>query len=266
MQCGMAGRRDVREHRGTGALSWRLAWKWALMAALMFPASWPASAQRPQTYTLRGQIVSLVDGLPLPGIRVQLKGTSLSAVTDSTGTFVIRKVPQGAYELVAKYPDFEATILKNILIPPRKRQSFVFTLNPVTQPPPLPLSPDELADSLAVLEGRVRVVIDTFRTCYEKGWLVLKAVVAGRIIESYLYPQRWRLLPAPELEFRFLFVVPAGKIYHLYLLWQEEGKGFLKETILHVFRQRDLARRFDLKQSRHISDIRETINLSKIWR
>ncbi len=239
---------------------------WLMAVAAMLISERPAAAQRTQTYTLRGQIVSLLDGLPLPGIRVKLKGTRLEAVTDSSGTFLIHKVPRGVYELVAKYPDFEATILKNIEVPPRTRQSFVFTLNPETLRPPLPVSLDRLSDSLAVLEGVVSAVIDTFRSRYEKGWLMLKAVVAGKITESYLYPQRWKLLPQPENNYRFQFVLPAGKVYHLFLLWQEEGRGFLKETILHVFRQNGRARRFDLTRKRRIGDIRETVNLTKIGR
>ncbi|MFQ5628681.1 MAG: carboxypeptidase-like regulatory domain-containing protein, partial [bacterium] len=99
-----------------------------------------AQAQQPgrQTYTVRGEILSLVDGLPLANIRVYLKGTDYNAVSDSAGVFVIKGVPTGTYDVIAKYPDFDATILKDVIVPPPARKSFVFNLEPAEKATPLP--------------------------------------------------------------------------------------------------------------------------------
>ncbi len=52
---------------------------------------------------LRGVILSKTDSLPLPGVRVTLAGTGLGAVTGSDGTYEIRNVPTGSYELTISY-------------------------------------------------------------------------------------------------------------------------------------------------------------------
>lgn len=226
-----------------------------------------AQAQKTRTYTLRGQILSLIDGLPIPNISVYLKGTTLSAVTDSQGVFQIRRVPPGTYDLVARYPDFEATILKGIDIPPRQPRSFVFTLRPERETADLPLITPANTDSMGWLEGRVHVRIDTFRSDFESGWLELKAVVAGKLTESYVYPRRWRLLPVQEQDFRFKFFLPVGKRYHLYLVWRAERPGLIAEYLVDVARLPDNAkvvRTFDLSQSRYHPGIVITLDASRI--
>ena len=229
------------------------------------PESLPA--QSPRTYTLKGQILSLLDGMPLPGISVYLKGTSLTAVTDSAGVFRIRRVPPGTYDLVAKYPDFEATILRGINIPPKARKSFVFTLQPEKEVAPVPLIDSVKVDTLGWLEGQVNVRIDTFYQVFEEGWLVLKAMVAGNITESYIYPRLWKLLPVEEQHFRFKFFLPTGKKYRLYLIWRQESGGIIRENIVEVARHPQhpgRARLFDLTNRRSLTGITVNLESAKI--
>ena len=64
----------------------------------------PAASETPaaaKTSTIKGR-VTLQDGRPLPGIRVGLRETGLSAVTDSEGRFTIKDVPHGKYTIDAK--------------------------------------------------------------------------------------------------------------------------------------------------------------------
>lgn len=228
-----------------------------LLAAGMLLHEAPAHAQR--TYTVKGQVFSLVDGLPLPDIRVALKGTTFAGVTDSTGTFRIRGVPPGTYDVIAKYPDFDATILRGVRVPPATQKAFVFNLEPAREVAPIPLkSVVDVPDSLGLLEGVIHVRIDTFRTSLERGHLVLKAVVKGNLLESYTYPQHWTLLPQEQQYMRFRFFVPVGQEYRLYLIWQEKKDDFLRERIVDVARDpRDAQRAatFDLRTRREIRNV-----------
>lgn len=216
-------------------------------------------AQGPQTYTLRGQVYSILDGLPLPNIRVALKGTALTGLTDSSGTFSIRGVPRGRYDLIAKYPNFDATILHDVEIPPSRQQSFVFNLKPVEAIAPLPMRTlRDMPDTLGLLSGTIAVAIDTFLTTYEKGRLVLRAVVRGNLLESYTYSQEWQLLAAARQDFRFQFALPRGKEYRLYLVWRERLANSVKERIVDVVRSEHdaaTAATFDLNYQRHIQNV-----------
>ena len=211
-----------------------------------------------RTYTIRGQVFSVLDNLPIPNVQVFLRGTDLGATADSTGVFEIHRVPPGIYDLVAKYPDFDAVILSGIEIPPKTQRTYIFNLNPLASTEPLPYLDLESSDSLGVLEGTVNVKIDTFRAAFKEGWLNLRAVVIDRATEAYVYPVKWRILPAEEQQFRFKFFLPRGQSYRLYLVWQSERKGSIAEKIVDVARvpgKPNVAARFDLGTNERIGDI-----------
>lgn len=214
-----------------------------------------------QTYTVRGQIFSMIDGLPLANIQVNLKGTDLSGVTDATGTFSIRGVPPGTYDIVAKYPDFDAVVLKNVSVPPRTGQSFVFNLEPQNGPTPLPFVDSRVPDSLGFVQGEVNVRIQAYDSRFESGRLVLRAVPAGDANIAYVYPAGWKLLPVQEQRFRFKFYLPEGKQYRLQLVWQEEQEAYLAERVVDEVRQ---PAQFDLRQRKSISDVLIDFDSSRI--
>jgi hypothetical protein len=218
-------------------------------------------AQQPsrQTYTVRGEILSLVDGLPLANIRVALKGTDFQAVSNSAGVFEIKGVPAGTYDIIAKYPDFDATILKDVIVPPPAKKSFVFNLEPADGAKPLPYVDSPAPDSLGYLEGEIGVNIDAYSAALENGNLVLKAIVVADPRHSYFYPQEWKILPVSDQIFRFKFYLPKGKSYRLYLVWQETQEAFLFHRILDVIRAPEnpkAALVFDLSAQSKISGIR----------
>lgn len=210
-----------------------------LLALLAGYVPQPLHAQKhaQQTYTVRGEILSLVDGLPLANITVYLKDTEFTAVSDTGGVFAIKGVPAGVYDVVAKYPDFDATILKNVEVPPRSRKDFVFNLEPTNGASSLPYLDRPAPDSLGYVQGEVSVAIDTFKTGFENGRLLLRAAVAGDITMGYLYPQEWKLLPVKEQRFRFKFYLPKGKRYRLYLIWRERREAFTVDRIIDVIRE-----------------------------
>ncbi|HHL72338.1 MAG TPA: carboxypeptidase regulatory-like domain-containing protein [Bacteroidetes bacterium] len=237
-----------------------------LLAAWVFPGVLPAQ-NLPRTYTVRGQILSLTDNLPIPGIEVYLKGTEYTAVTDSMGNFSISGVPPGVYDVIARYPDFDATVLRGVQVPPRARQEYVFNLQPRQKPAPLPFIDMEPSDSLGILEGTVIARIDTFKSYFKTGYLQLKAVKRNDLTRSYYYPVQWDVLPVAEQEYRFRFVLPRGQTYHLYVVWRSETPAYIEERILDVARKPEnprAVRRFDLRDEEHIRDIEIQVHTGMI--
>src|SRR5687767_9612530 len=51
---------------------------------------------------VRGKVVDARGGEPLERVRVQLAGTTHTAVTDSSGRFAIENIPEGEYSLNAE--------------------------------------------------------------------------------------------------------------------------------------------------------------------
>ena len=226
-------------------------------------------AQQPgrQTYTVRGEILSLVDGLPLANIRVYLKGTDYNAISDSAGVFRINGVPAGTYDVIAQYPDFDATILKDVAVPPPAKKSFVFNLEPAEKATPLPYFDKPAPDTLGYLEGEIKVKIDSYNTSLENGHLLLRAVVAGDLRQGFIYPQKWKILPVDDQNFRFKFFLPKGVSYRLYLIWQEQREAYVSDRIVDVRRAQDnpqAALVFDLSSRASITGIRYAFDLSKV--
>ena len=60
-----------------------------------------------QDRRITGKVVSAVDGSPLPGVSVQVKGTGKGASTDATGNFAI-SVPTGKNLLEIRSVGFDA--------------------------------------------------------------------------------------------------------------------------------------------------------------
>lgn len=51
-----------------------------------------------QERTVTGTVTDKADGLPLPGVSIVVKGTTVGTLTSSTGTYSIR-VPEGRNQL-----------------------------------------------------------------------------------------------------------------------------------------------------------------------
>ena len=76
----------------------RLRWLVILLVLLSCPAF-------AQTIPVSGTVVSEIDGLPLPGVNVIVKGTAKGVVTDFNGTYSIEAPADGT--LVFSYIGFE---------------------------------------------------------------------------------------------------------------------------------------------------------------
>lgn len=86
---------------------------WHLVIAALLCGSWTcAVALADETYTLRGKVVSSVDGTPVRGALVQLDGPSQgSALTGNDGSFAFSKLAVGEFVVSARKQGYFATEL-----------------------------------------------------------------------------------------------------------------------------------------------------------
>lgn len=75
--------------------------RFVLFLASILVMAGTVSAQAPQT--IRGKVTFDEDGQPLPGVSVFVKGTTVGAVTELDGTYVITGVPSDAKTLVVSF-------------------------------------------------------------------------------------------------------------------------------------------------------------------
>ena len=203
--------------------------------------------------------------MPISGIEVLLSGTDFKIRTDSLGMFRFTGVPRGIYDIVAKYPDFDATILKSVAIPPATKKDYIFSLTSNNNP--LPYADAGQNGELAVLRGEVVAKIDTFRTFFRDGRLLLRASPVGNLAKAFLYPRYFEILPVAEQNFRFQFYLPQGEQYHLYLLWQLEKDNLVFEQIVDVARDEldpAKAKIFDLAKTKQMANIKFLLKTNKL--
>ncbi|KAA9338630.1 TonB-dependent receptor [Hymenobacter busanensis] len=89
---------------GSGALAWLATFGSLLLLAF----STAAQTGKPATATLRGTITDSVSGRPLPGMSVQLVGSSNGTSADALGVFRISRLPAGTYTLRASALGYRA--------------------------------------------------------------------------------------------------------------------------------------------------------------
>lgn len=68
------------------------------------------------TGKVAGQISDAETGEPLPGVNLQLDGTTLGAATDIDGVFVILNVPPGLYDLVISFIGYQTVRVKDVRV------------------------------------------------------------------------------------------------------------------------------------------------------
>ena len=80
--------------------SWRRKWCAAAVMAMLALTGAPAQAQ--ESGTVQGTVTLIGDAGPVHGALVLVVGTGATAVTEEDGTFEIRNVPLGSYEVLAQ--------------------------------------------------------------------------------------------------------------------------------------------------------------------
>ena len=88
---------------------------WILLAAIcLFMLQEKAWAQG--VATVRGVIIDVPGGHPLPGGNVVIEGTSLGATTDSDGVYIILNVPPGIHTLRASMVGYQTVVQTDVLV------------------------------------------------------------------------------------------------------------------------------------------------------
>ncbi len=73
-------------------------YKWAIVALLALAGASPVAAQ---TGTIVGRVVDRTSNAPLPGAQISVTGTTLGALANENGQYIVRQVPAGQYEVRA---------------------------------------------------------------------------------------------------------------------------------------------------------------------
>src|SRR5512142_1094035 len=91
---------------------------WAALAALALAAAPRAVAQRPSA-AITGHVADALSGAPLAGVTVSVEGTTLTTLTDETGTFRIGGVPAGPQVILVLRIGY--ALLRHSVVVPNER-------------------------------------------------------------------------------------------------------------------------------------------------
>lgn len=97
-----------------------------LAVALLAPTAVVAQASG----SISGIVADAQSGLPLPGVTVQLVGTSLAAQTQAQGRFTIDGIARGTYRLQMTRSGYQSTLSSGILVEDGQVSSVTLSVNP----------------------------------------------------------------------------------------------------------------------------------------
>ncbi len=89
-----------------------------LLTLLLAPGPLRSQGDAPRTGTISGTVVNAATREALASVNVRVVGTRLGAVTDSTGGFVIRRVPAGEYAVRASLVGFLTVTRSDVMVTP----------------------------------------------------------------------------------------------------------------------------------------------------
>lgn len=78
--------------------------------------------------TIRGTVTDRKTGDPLPQVNLRLDGTTLGASSGADGTFEIRNIPAGTYELLATLIGYESTTVDGVSVEEGRTTTIAFDL------------------------------------------------------------------------------------------------------------------------------------------
>jgi hypothetical protein len=106
---------------------------------------------------ISGMVRDHKSGKPLVGVPVSLKGTTLGALTSMKGSFCIKRVPPGVYELEANLVGYKRVSASNVTVEPDKGISFGISM-------------DETGEAICIMPTRRAVHPDFLETefCFSR--------------------------------------------------------------------------------------------------
>ncbi len=128
-----------------------------------------ASMAWAQTRTVTGTVVDSETGEPIPGAQVKVQGTSLGAVADSKGTFVLKNLPKDAKKVIVSFMGMktaDVTLrdgMKVILIPDAKAMDEVMVVAYGTQTKSSFTGSAAILDSKEISKVQVTNAVDALK-------------------------------------------------------------------------------------------------------
>lgn len=113
---------------------------WHLLIMMLFLST--GIMAQSQVQTLRGKVLDQQSKNGIAGVTISITGTSLSTVSDASGSFVLTLVPLGRVEVSASHISYEPAVFRNILMEAGKETLITI----------------ELLESLGVIQDSVVVV------------------------------------------------------------------------------------------------------------
>jgi hypothetical protein len=118
-----------------------------------------------QTGSISGKIVDAKTGEDMIGAIVQLEGTSLGAASDFDGTYTVRNVPSGVYQIKVSFISFTTKVIDGVVVKPGATTELNISMEEVT------------------LQGKEVEIVDFKRTDTEASVLIemkeAKGVLSG---------------------------------------------------------------------------------------
>lgn len=104
--------------------------KWSTFVLLALAT--PTFALAQSTGKLQGRVIERGDDAGLPGVTVTIEGTSLGAVTDIDGNYIILGIPVGRYNVRADFAGFNPGLVRGVVINSNATtmQDFTLTTGP----------------------------------------------------------------------------------------------------------------------------------------
>ncbi len=75
-----------------------------------------AAANAHSAGILRGRVLSAVSGQPVAGAKILVLKSERETLSDSAGRFRVDSLASGAYDLLVRHPDFEAALIRNVIL------------------------------------------------------------------------------------------------------------------------------------------------------
>ena len=122
--------------------------------------------------TIRGRAIDATTGEQLIGATVRLEQTKLNAVTGLDGSFMLRNVPDGSYQLTVSYVSYKTAV----------RTVLVTNTDPLTLTIALQSADNQLLNEVVVTQKRDGFSDNTARSL-ERNALQVTNIVSGRTIE-----------------------------------------------------------------------------------
>lgn len=93
--------------------------KYRLIVAALFiftTTMFALGANKQLTQTIRGEVTDKASGKPLQYASVGLSGSTVGAITNSEGIFVLPNIPIGRHTILVSFVGYEATIIKEVMV------------------------------------------------------------------------------------------------------------------------------------------------------